>query len=62
MVNRAISTWGQRETGLPIDFQVQRQTEANRDFGGCIRNPLGGRNWTTIPTSGTPALREHSDE
>lgn len=28
------------ETGLPIDFQVQRQTEANEKFDGA-RNPLG---------------------
>lgn len=52
-VNRAISTWGQRETGLPIDFQVQRQTEANAQYTG-FRNPMGFRDWTVQRTSGTP--------
>lgn len=53
LLNRALSTWGQRETGLPIDFQVQRQTEANATFAG-ERNPMGARDWLAIPTSGTP--------
>lgn len=57
MLNRAISTWGQRETGLPIDFQVQRQTEANAAYGGDFRNPMGLRDWSTLPTSGTPGGR-----
>jgi len=30
-------------TGLPIDFQVQRQTEANNYHGRKFRNPLGVR-------------------
>lgn len=54
LMNRAISTWGQRETGLPIDFQIQRQTEANGKFSG-MRNPMGTRDWSLIPTSGVPA-------
>ena len=53
VVNRAFSVWGQQETGLPIDFQVQRQTEANAQFDG-VRSPMGTRDWETIPTSGTP--------
>ena len=53
VANRAISTWGQRETGLPIDFQVQRQTEANAEFDGR-RNPMGIRDMATVPTSGVP--------
>lgn len=28
-------------TGLPIDFQIQRMTEANEKFGGKPRNPMG---------------------
>lgn len=28
-------------TDLPIDFQVQRMTEANEKFGGRMRNPMG---------------------
>jgi hypothetical protein len=30
-------------TGLPIDFQLQRATEANALHGGKVRNPLGLR-------------------
>lgn len=39
----AITGWLRAETGLPIDFQIQRRTEANKKFGGQSRNPLGGR-------------------
>jgi hypothetical protein len=53
-MNRALSTWGQRETGLPIDFQVQRQTEANETYTGD-RNAMGVRDWMLLRTSGTPA-------
>lgn len=28
-------------TGLPIDFQIQRMTEANEKYGGKPRNPMG---------------------
>lgn len=52
--NRAFSVWGQQETGLPIDFQVQRMTEANAKFTEP-RTPMGVRDWTTIPTSGVPS-------
>lgn len=54
LMNRAISTWGQRETGLPIDFQIQRQTEANTEYMSARRNPMGIRDWSQIATSGTP--------
>lgn len=30
-------------TGLPIDFQIQRMTQANERHKGGQRNPLGGR-------------------
>ena len=52
-LNRAFSVWGQQETGLPIDFQVQRFTEANAEFPGG-RNAMGLRDWATLPTSGVP--------
>ena len=52
-LNRAFSVWGQQETGLPIDFQVQQQTAANAEFAKP-RNPMGDRDWTKIPTSGVP--------
>jgi hypothetical protein len=55
LMNRAISTWGQRETGLPIDFQIQRQSEANAQFPQGMRNPMGIRDWSMIPTSGVPS-------
>lgn len=37
----AISEWLTKQTGLPVDFQVQRMTEANEKFGGRPRNPMG---------------------
>ena len=40
MLNLAISTWGQKVTGLPIDFQIQKVTEANEEFEGR-RHPIG---------------------
>ena len=38
----AISELGKRQTGLPIDFQIQAATEANEKFGQVSqgRNPL----------------------
>jgi hypothetical protein len=52
-LNRGFSVWGRQETGLPIDFQVQRMTEANAEFNKP-RHPMGIRDWSTIPTSGVP--------
>ena len=57
LMNRAISIWGQQETGLPIDFQIQRQTEANAEFTDDVRNPMGTRDWSQIPTSGVPGVK-----
>ena len=59
LVNRAVSIWGQQETRLPIDFQVQRMTEANAAFGGGFRNPMGMRDWTVNVPSGHPGGRTH---
>lgn len=39
-LNVAISEWIQARTGLPIDFQFQRRTEANHEFKGP-RNCVG---------------------
>lgn len=39
-LNLAFSLWGQRVTGLPIDFKVQRQTDANEEFPG-VRSAIG---------------------
>ena len=37
----AFSALGKQMTGLPIDFQIQRQTEANKEFEGKERSALG---------------------
>ena len=39
-LNLALSLWGQKATGLPIDCQVQQMFSANQDFTGR-RHPLG---------------------
>lgn len=38
-LNLAVSVWGQKVTGLPIDFQIQRTSEANAEFHGG-RHPI----------------------
>lgn len=37
-LNVAISEWLSARSGLPVDFQFQRTTEANAKFGGMPRN------------------------
>lgn len=39
----AIGEYLAARTGLPIDFQIQQQTAANKHHGGNPRNPLGLR-------------------
>src|SRR5437879_3461498 len=39
----ALSELAKTMTGLPVDFQVQRRTEANERYGGQIRHALGMR-------------------
>lgn len=39
----AFSELARQRTGLPVDFQFQRQSEANELFGGGVRVPLGIR-------------------
>lgn len=41
-LNLAVSLWGQKVTGLPVDFQVQQAESANEDFTGR-RHALGLR-------------------
>lgn len=53
LMNRALSTWGQRETGLPIDFQIQRQSAANEKYPNEARNPMGVRDWSVIVPEAT---------
>lgn len=62
LLDLALSAYVRDLTGLPIDFQVQRQTEANERHGGKQRNPLGGRSLTVwrgdarpVPRPATPA-------
>lgn len=44
-------------TGLPIDYQIQRQTEANERHQGA-RNPLGLRDLSNFRGDAAPAARE----
>ena len=37
----AITEYLSRVSGLPVDFQIQRMTDANREYRGHFRNPLG---------------------
>lgn len=37
----AFSVYLSQYTSLPVDFQVQRMTEANEKHGGKPRNPIG---------------------
>lgn len=37
---RAFSLLGREVTGLPIDFQIQQMTRANKQFGDCRRESL----------------------
>jgi hypothetical protein len=40
----AFSALGKEMTGLPIDFQIQQQTDANATYSqgdGCVRSALG---------------------
>lgn len=48
LLDFALGAYVRELTGLPIDFQVQRRTEANERHKGGQRLPLGGRaltNW-----------------
>lgn len=41
LLNAAMTAWLTLTTGLPVDFQFQRRTEANREFDGQRRSALG---------------------
>jgi hypothetical protein len=43
MLDMAFSVYLSSMTGLPVDFQIQRRTQANEKHKGKQRNPLGGR-------------------
>lgn len=46
LLDFALSAYVREHTGLPIDLQVQRMTEANQRHAGKQRNPLGRRKLT----------------
>jgi hypothetical protein len=46
LLDLALGAYLRELTGLPIDFQVQRMTEANERHAGLQRNPLGRRQLT----------------
>jgi hypothetical protein len=55
LLSRLGATYLRAKTGLPVDFQVQRQTEANAKFGDLSetpRNPLGVRSLMTFAGGG----------
>ena len=37
----SVSLWLSQQSGLPVDFQIQRAAEANERYGNKPRNPLG---------------------
>lgn len=48
LLDFALGAYLREMSGLPIDFQIQRRTEANERHQGKQRNPVGGRrlsNW-----------------
>lgn len=58
LLSRLGSTYLRSRTGLPIDFQVQRQSEANEKFGDLgrtPRNPLGSRSLLDFAGGGDAA-------
>ena len=55
----AIGEYLAARTGLPIDFQIQRQTEANESHSGGMRNPLGIRNLLNYRGDAVPEGDDH---
>lgn len=43
LICAALSEWISGVSGLPVDFQIQRMTQANTHYVGQLRNPLGVR-------------------
>lgn len=56
LLDLALGAYIRELTGLPIDFQVQRMTEANERHGGRQRNPLGGRKLTAWAGDARPEV------
>ena len=64
-----ITTYLKEMTGLPVDFQIQRRTQANENYEAGTRNPIGKRarpfagggdatNFNDPPSSSAPKERE----
>jgi hypothetical protein len=61
LLSRLGSTYLRARTGLPVDFQVQRQSDANEKFGNLAatpRNPLGSRSLLDFAGGGDATLVE----
>lgn len=56
LLDFALGAYVRELTGLPIDFQVQRMTEANERHAGKQRNPLGRRRMTNWIGDARPEL------
>lgn len=54
LLTLAIGDHLRQRVKLPIDFQIQRQTEANARHGGKARNPLGLGRTLAAGGDGTP--------
>lgn len=50
----AVTSWLRSQTGLPVDFQVQRMTEANEKNQGMRNHLSGGRREYAGLGDGTP--------
>lgn len=60
LLDFALSAYVRELTGLPIDFQVQRMTEANERHAGKQRNPLGRRHLTNWLGDARPVTKAAS--
>lgn len=64
LICAAISELGKRQTGLPIDFQIQAATAANETFGrteGCGRNPLWLYNHSSVAAAAKRRAQPEAD-
>lgn len=57
----AVGEYLRKATELPIDFQIQRQTEANEKHHG-IRNPVGIRNLEDYKGDAYPKASQQEDD
>jgi hypothetical protein len=58
LLSLAIGDYLRKQTGLPVDFQIQRTSEANAKHGGKPRNPLGMARHFAGAGDATPFLAE----